>query len=151
MREPVTVEALLLSRDWRETEAGVEIVLWARTRASPVRARFTGVEPVMFVARELAAHADRRVARALTTPQGAPIDALYFRSQRRMIDERDRLRRLGQDAFESDVKPHERFLMERFITGALRLEGPAEPRKGVIHFVNPAIKTANVEVPLSSL
>lgn len=151
MREPVTIEALLLSRDWRETGAGVEIVLWARAAETPVRARFTGIEPVMFVPRELPAHADRRVGRPLTTPHGAPVDALYFRSQRRMIDERDRLRRLGHEAFESDVKPHERFLMERFITGALRLEGPAEPREGVLHFTNPAIKGASVTVPLSSL
>ena len=147
----LSIEALLLSRDWRETDAGVEIVLWGRTPETPVRARFTGIESVMFVPRELSAQADRRVARPLTTPHGTAVDALYFRSQRRLIDERDRLRRLGYEAFESDVKPHERFLMERFVTGAIRLQGPARVRSGVLHFHNPAIKRADVRVPLSIL
>jgi DNA polymerase-2 len=145
------IDAFLLSRDWRERESGIEVVLWARAAAMPVRARFSGLESVMFVPRGAGARADRRAERPLTTLQGAPVDALYFRSQRRLIEERDRLRGAGGVAFESDVKPHERFLMERFVNGALRLHGPGTLRRGVLHLENPSIQTVDVRVALSVL
>ncbi len=116
--------------------------MWARSADNPVRARFSGIESVMFVPRGSDARADRRSERDLTTPQGAPVDALYFRSQRAMIDERERIRALGGAVFESDVKPHERFLMERFVTGSLQLRGRPRMRGNVLTFDNPAIRTA---------
>lgn len=129
--------------------------MWARAADKPVRARFTGIESVMFVPRGSDARADRRAELPLTTPQGAPVDALYFRSQRSMIDERERIRALGGAAFESDVKPHERFLMERFVTGSLQLRGRPKLRGNVLTFDNPAIRSAQVpgvsSVPLALL
>jgi DNA polymerase-2 len=122
----------------------VEITLWARTPDNPVRARFTGIEAVMFVPRGSEARADRRAERELSTPQGTPVDALYFRSQRSLIDERERIRAVGGAAFESDVKPHERFLMERFVTGSLQLRGRPKLRGNVLTFDNPAIRRAEV-------
>jgi DNA polymerase II len=143
--------AFLLSREWREQNGGVEIVLWARSSESPVRARFSGLESVMFVPHGEHAESDRRSPRPLTTPHGTPVDALYFRSQRRLVDERDRIRTMGGAVFESDVKPAERFLMERFITGALKLQGPSIVRDGIRHFQNPTIQAADVRVALSML
>ncbi len=145
------VDAFLLSREWREADPGIEIVLWGRAAEIPVRARFSAQEAVMFVPRGAEARADRRAARPLTTLQGVPVDALYFRSQRRLVEERDRLRRAGGVALESDVKPQERFLMERFVTGSMRLAGAATARGGVLHFENPSIKTADFRPALSVL
>ncbi len=116
-----------------------------------MRARFSGIEAVMFVPRGAAARADRRAARPLAALHGGPVDALYFRSQRRLVEERDRIRAEGGAVFESDVKPHDRFLMERFVTGALSLRGEAAMRGGVLHFDNPSIRAATATVPLSVL
>ncbi len=146
-----TIDAFLLSREWRDADFGIEIVLWGRAAEGPVRARFTGQHAVMFVPRGTRARSDRRAERPLTTLQGQPIDALYFRSQRAMLDERDRLRAEGRVTLESDVKPHERFLMERFVTGSLRLQGEATLRDGVICFQNPSLTTTDVRPPLSIL
>ncbi|MEO7112687.1 MAG: DNA polymerase II [Polyangiaceae bacterium] len=151
MSEPGAIEALLFSREWRERDSGIEVVLWGRSSECPVRARFSGLESVMFVPHGEHAQADRRSSRPLTTPHGTPVDALYFRSQRRLIDERDRIRRMGGAVFESDVKPAERFLMERFITGALRLTGASMTRDGIRHFDNPKIQAADMRVTLSML
>ncbi|HEX3770662.1 MAG TPA: DNA polymerase II [Polyangiaceae bacterium] len=145
------MDAFLLSREWRDRDAGIEVVLWARAAEGPVRARLTGVEAVMFVPRDVDARADRRAARPLTTLQGTPVDALYFRSQRRLLEERDRIRSAGGAVYESDVKPQERFLMERFVHGALRFGGEGRRRNGVIHLENPTIQAADVRVPLSVL
>ena len=146
-----TIDAFLLSREWRDADSGVEITLWGRAAEGPVRARFTGQNAVMFVPRGTPARADRRVERPLATLQGAPIDALYFRSQRAMVDERNRLRALGSVTLESDVKPHDRFLMERFVTGSLRLHGEATLQDGVVCFQNPSVSAIDVRPPLSIL
>ena len=145
------IDAFLLSREWRDADDGVEIVLWARAKDAPIRVRLSRQEAVMFVPREAVTHAGRRVARPLTTLDGHPVDALYFRSQRALVDERERLRDAAELTFEADVKPSERYLMERFVTGALRVEGPVRERRGVLHFDNPRIKSADVRVDLSLL
>ena len=150
------IDAFLLSREWRDGDDGVEIVIWARAVEAPVRARIVRQEAVMFVRRdETRARAARRVPRALATLEGDPVDALYFRSQRALIDERDRLRgspsgRVAH-ALESDVKPADRFLMERFVTASMHLEGPSTERGGVLHFESPRIKAADMRPELSIL
>jgi DNA polymerase-2 len=149
--ESQSATAFLLTREWRDAESGVEVVLWGRASECPVRARFTGQEAVMFVPRNASARAPRRVPRPLATLRGEPVDALYFRSQRALLDERDSIRARGGVAFESDVKPTDRFLMERFITGAIALRGPARSHDGILHFHNPAIKAADVRPTLRLL
>src|SRR5262252_6389062 len=145
------VDAFLLSREWRDGDNGVEIVVWGRTADAPVRARFTGQEAVMFVPRHVTTHVGRRVERPLATLHGDPIDAVYFRSQRALLDERDRLRVSLNVALESDVKPSDRFLMERFVTGSMHIEGVARERRGVLSFENPRMKTTDFRAELSVL
>jgi len=145
------VDAFLLSREWRDAEDGVEIVLWARAQQGPIRVRLSRQEAVMFVLRDAVTEAGRRVARPLTTLDGRPVDALYFRSQRALVEERERLRDVAETTLESDVKPSERYLMERFVTGALHVEGAARERRGVLEFDNPRITAADARVDLSVL
>jgi DNA polymerase-2 len=148
---PRTLDAFLLSREWRDGGRGIEIVLWGRAEEGPVRVRLAGQEAVMFVPRGAEARATRRASPALTTLEGHPVDALYFRSQRALVDERERLRGGYGVTFEADVKPHERFLMERFVTGSMRVTGNASARDGVIHFENPSVKRADITPRLSVL
>jgi DNA polymerase II len=145
------VDACLLSREWRDGDDGLEIVLWGRAAEGPVRARFTRQEAVMFVPRWTSTHAGRRAERPLTTLEGDPVDAVYFRTQRALLDERDRLRAVGGTTLESDVKPSDRFLMERFVTASVALEGEARARRGVLHFENPRIKSSDFHAELSIL
>ena len=151
MPEVTHIDAFLLSREWRDGDAGIEIVIWARAKEGPVRARLTRQEAVMFVPRTMATHDGRRVERSLTTMHGQPVDALYFKSRRRMFDERDRLREEGKVALESDVKPSDRFLMERFVTGAIHFEGFARQRGGILYLENPKVTRSEAEVDLSLL
>lgn len=145
------VDAFLLSRQWRDADDGVEIVLWARSADQPVRVRLTRQEAVMFVPRTTVTFSGRRAARSLTTFDGRPVDAVYFRSQRALWDERARLRDSAHEALESDVKPSDRYLMERFVTGALHIEGAAYEQRGVLYFDNPKVKAGELDVGLSML
>lgn len=145
------VSAFLLAREWRDTDDGVEIVLWGRSGDAVVRARLPRQEPVMFVRRDAPANAARRAARPLATLDGRPVDALYFRGQRALQAERDRLRAAGHETLESDVKPADRFLMERFVTTGMTLEGPYRERRGVLHFDSPRVRAADVPTPRLSV
>lgn len=146
-----TLDAFLLSREWRDRSDGVELVLWARAADTPVRARFPGQEAVMFVPRHVETRAGRRRPRPLATLQGDPVDAVYFRSQRAMIDERERVRGAVGVALESDVKPADRFLMERFVTASMTLEGPGVERRGVLHLESPRITATDFRPRLTLL
>ncbi len=150
-QEEITTTAFLLSREWYDADRGVDIILWGRSASAPVRARFTRQESVMFVPRGAEARGARRAERPLATMRGEPVDAIYFDSQRAMLRERDRIRAELGVTLESDVKPHERFLMERFITGAFELRGKARERDGVLCFENPAITTTDAQPTLTLL
>ena len=149
--ETRSVDAFLLSREYRETDDGLEVVLWARAKEAPVRVVFTRLEAVMFVPCGARARGDRRAALPLTTLDGSPVDAVYFRSQRRLIDERDRIRASAGVVFESDVKPAERFLMERFITASAIVRGPSQMQDGALVFRNPSLKASDLRPTLSVL
>jgi len=151
MTGPGEIDAFLLSREWRDRNDGVELVLWARAADTPVCARFPGQEAVMFVTRHAETRNGRRRPRPLTTLRGEPVDAVYFRSQRAMIEERERLRGVLGVALESDVKPADRFLMERFVTASMTLQGDAVARRGVLYMENPRVRTADFRPRLSLL
>lgn len=52
-----------------------------------------------------------------------PMSALYLKSQRKLFDIRERLTQKDIRVTEADLKPTDRFLMERFITAAVSIEG----------------------------
>ncbi|HEY6460804.1 MAG TPA: DNA polymerase II, partial [Polyangiaceae bacterium] len=137
-----SIDAFLLSREWRDRDDGVEVVLWGRAVEVPVRVHLPRCESVMFVPQTTATRAGRRVSRPLRTFQGQPVDAVYFRSQRALLDERDRIRATLGTVLESDLKPSDRVLMERFITGPMTVEGECTLRDGVLRFEAPKIKAA---------
>jgi DNA polymerase-2 len=135
------LEAFLLSVEWRDGPRGLELTLWGTSAEGPVRAVITGQEAVFFVRRDVETHTGRRVPRALHTKLGAEVDAVYFSTQRALVQERDRLQGL---TLEADVKPSSRFLMERFINGGVRLTGAAKLEGGVLRFQNPQVVAADV-------
>ena len=81
-----------------------------------------------------------------------PVDAVYFQSQRTLMDERDRLQReSGRLPMEADVWPSDRFLMERFITGTMQIEGEPRRRRGVLEWYNPSLTPSDEPQSLSLL
>lgn len=146
-----SIEGFLLSRNWRDTPKGISMDLWIVTDSQPVCVTMTGQEVVMFVERGVPANASRRQALDLKSLAGTPVDALYFSQQSALTTERERLRRDGILPFEADVKPVERFLMERFVTGGLKVTGAAFEQAGVLHFANPRISNAEFVPRLSIL
>lgn len=105
----------------------------------------------MFVGADEAARASRRQAVELRSLVGKPMHALYFRRQRELVEQREQLRRAGIHPAEADIKPVERFLMERFITGGLVVTGEPREREGVLEFLNPRLSAGEHHPHLSLL
>ena len=138
---------LLLTRQWRDVGDGLELVFWAVSERGPVRVVVDDQKAVCFVARDAAPPgtdgAVPRLARRpleLATLDGAPVDGLYFRAQRDLAAAREALRGRGVTLYESDLKPSDRYLMERFVTAAFAVEGEARERDGYLEFRNPQLR-----------
>ena len=113
-----TLDAFLLTRSWHDHRDGLRLVFWCASERGPVRLRLTQQEAVMFVERHIPSEAGRRKPLELTSFFGRPVDALYFDTQRELARERERIRDTLGWTLKKNIKPDERFLMERFVTGA---------------------------------
>ncbi|MGK0367074.1 MAG: DNA polymerase-2 [Thermoproteota archaeon] len=74
---------------------------------------------------------------------GISVKALYFDSFFTALDVRKELEAKGIRTYEADVRPHERFLMERFIFGQVEFCGDCMEREGVNFYRNPLIRKTN--------
>ncbi len=141
----------LLTRHWRDTAAGLEVVLWAGGGEDrPARIHLRGQQAVCFIPRaitdeKIAALAQNYQRRRLKlkTLDGGDADAVYFSRQSDLLEFRRRAQHHGIALYESDVKPADRFLMERFITGAFTVHGEARHQDGFTVFTNPRLRRAS--------
>lgn len=131
-------QLFVLTREWRDLDDHTRLVFWGATAEGALRVVVPRSEPVFFVERDAPLGAGRRERVALRTLGGVPVDAVKFPSQRALVAERDRLRARGLTPFESDVKPSDRWLMERFVTGSMSVRGAAEPRGAWAELTSPA-------------
>ncbi len=146
--------AFLLSREWRDTSSGIEITLHCVSAVEgPIKAVIRGQRGVLFVPRHVETADGRRESKSLRTREGLDVDAVYFDSERALLRERDRLRSNLTVALESDVKPSDRFLMERFVTAGLSLRGKIRERRGsgVLSMIDPIVRPADVRPSLRML
>lgn len=136
---------LLLTRQWRDTDRGTQLVFWAASDRGPVRVVMPAQRPVCFVKRDADLRAvptqpaSRRPVE-LRTLANVPVDAIYFDRQGDLQTFRQQARTLGEFPLESDIKPHDRFLMERFVRAHAWLTGSATLRDGYLEFVAPRVR-----------
>jgi DNA polymerase-2 len=87
----------------------------------------------------------------LTSFDGKPVDALYFKTQTLLYKARKILQEKGIKTFEADLRPEERFLMERFIQGGIEFQGPCHSTGKILKFMDPKICKAEVHPCFSIL
>src|SRR5450830_838068 len=122
----------ILTRHWRDTAAGTEVDFWLATDDGPRHVRLAPQPSVAFVPteqREAAELLMRGESGAELRPlalhdfQHRPALGLYCRHYRQLQKLEKRLRQHGIDVYEADVRPQERYLMERFITAPVWFGG----------------------------
>ena len=120
------LDGFLLTRQWRDTAKGIELCFWISTKDGPVRLLIENEQAVCFTQRSTHLPLPNNVSRKplpLKSLDNHAIDALYFKQQRELNALREQLSYDKSKLFESEVKPTERYLMERFITASLTVKG----------------------------
>ena len=115
----------LLTREWRDRADGHRQIYWLSTDDKPLKVVVDNQQPVCFMAmkNEFAPKYAERKRLQLVSADGEPVDALYFKQYRQLRNWRRSASEQGVSLFESDIKPCDRFLMERFITAPLEVSG----------------------------
>ena len=125
-------QGFVLTRHWRDTPAGTEVSFWLATDQGPRLVRLPVQTSVMFIP-----EAHRKPLDWLLKGERdielRPLElldfhhrkvlGLYTRQHRQAMDVEKRLRAAGVDVYEGDVRPPERYMMERFITAPVWFGG----------------------------
>ncbi|MDC8760850.1 DNA polymerase II [Janthinobacterium fluminis] len=132
-------QGFLLTRHWRDTADGTEVDFWLATDDGPRHVRLPAQPSVAFIPAEQREQAEavlrgERGAElrplALNDFHHRPVLGLYCRQYRQLLKLEKRLRENGVDVYEADVRPPERYLMERFITAPACFGGQPGPDGG---------------------
>ena len=125
-------QGFVLTRHWRDSPAGTEVEFWLATDSGPRRIRLPLQPSVAFIpaAQRLQAesvlHDEKNVELKPLSLQDfdhRPVLGLYCRQHGQLMRLETALRRAGVEVFEADVRPPERYMMERFITAPVRFSG----------------------------
>ncbi|MFG6653387.1 DNA polymerase II [Scandinavium sp. M-37] len=125
-------EGFLLTRHWRDTPQGTEVSFWLATDNGPLQVTLAPQDSVAFIPelhrlqteRLLRGENDVRLAPlSLKDFHRQPVFGLYCRSHRQLMRLEKLLRAEGITVYEADIRPPERYLMERFITAPVWVEG----------------------------
>ena len=128
-------QGFVLTRHWRDTPAGTEVEFWLATDAGPRRVRLPHQPSVAFIpaeqreAAERLLHDEKNVELrplALQDFEHRPVLGLYCQQHGQLMRLETALNRNSVDVYEADVRPPERYLMERFITAPVRFSGTSD-------------------------
>lgn len=135
---PLKKQGFLLTRHWRDTATGTEVSFWLATDEGPFHIRLAPQPSVAFMPVEQREQAEAvlRGERSielrplsLSDFHRRPVLGIYCRQYRQLLGLEKRLRENGVDVYEADVRPPERYLMERFITAPVWFSGQSSPGK----------------------
>ncbi|MGA6097612.1 DNA polymerase II [Stutzerimonas marianensis] len=125
-------QGFVLTRHWRDTAAGTEVEFWVATDAGPRRIRVHVQPSVAFLPAAQRREAERLLAGErdvelrplnLADFNHRPVLGLYCKQHRQLMSLDKRLRAAGVEVYEADIRPPERYLMERFITAPVSFLG----------------------------
>ncbi|MGF6188813.1 DNA polymerase II [Serratia sp. 2723] len=125
-------QGFLLTRHWRDTPTGTEVEFWLATDSGPQRLRLAPQTSVAFIPAaqrqraELLLREERHIELKplpLQDFHSRPVMGLYCRQHRQLIKLEKLLKEGGVNIFEADIRPPERYLMERFITAPVWFNG----------------------------
>ena len=125
-------QGFVLTRHWRDTPAGTEVEFWLATDAGPRRIRLPHQPSVAFIPAtqreqaETVLRGEKNVELrplALLDFEHRPVLGLYCQQHGQLMRLETALRKSGVEVFEADIRPPERYMMERFITAPVVFGG----------------------------
>ena len=129
---PTELRGFLLTRNWRDLPEGTEIEYWLATDQGPKKVLLKQQTSVAFLPAQYRAAAQVLLASlqglevkelGLKTFGQEPVLGVYARRFRDLGKLARALQPQGIPLYEADVRPHDRYLMERFITAGVLVDG----------------------------
>lgn len=137
----------ILTRHWRDTKDGSDIELWLATESGARRILVTGQRNVAFVRAAVRTQVEALIRNEsgvelaplpMKTFEQEPVLGLYTRGYRALLKLEKRLAKEGVELLEADIRPDDRYLMERFITASVVVE--MESNGDTATLVNPRLR-----------
>ncbi len=145
------MKAFLLTRQWRDTPQGITLELWFAGECGPVLVEIPKQESVFFI-READVLRFKKIiqkthasfvrvgdARFLNFHNDTVVPC-YFTSQRVAREYEQKLAGVNITVWEADIRPPQRYLMERFITGGVDIQGEVQKKESYFHAKSPQLK-----------
>ena len=153
---PIQRKGFILTRRWNDAPAGTEIEYWLATDAGPFKVLLTGQSSVAFVETRFRTVVEAQLAGIpgmelrdleLKTLQQGPVLGVYARHFRQLGQLARKLQPHNVPLLEADVRPHDRYLMERFITAGVLVEedGRLKPEPDY----RPVLKVVSLDIETS--
>jgi DNA polymerase-2 len=152
------MQGFILTRHWRDTRDGTEIEFWLATDEGPRKITLTSQPSVAFAEAGLRAAIEPLLEDLrgidlrelpLKTFQHEPAVGVYATHYKQLLALDKKLRERGIPLYEADIRPPERFLMERFITAGVEVDGerlrPAPEYRPKLKMVSLDIETSAYE------
>jgi DNA polymerase-2 len=121
----------LLTRHWNDTPTGIRLDFWLVSEHGPIHVSIPNQKAIFFIRTE----DSDQIATLLKTMglmsikpldlqsfRFEPMSGVYFDSQQKLYRARDLLKQNNLSCYESDIRPADRYLMERFITAPVSIE-----------------------------
>ena len=133
MYRSTVTNAFLLTRQWLDTADGIQLEFWFSTELGACKRIITQQKAIFFIQQQdikaVQQLLPKRIAceikpLQLKTFEQQPVAGVYFNTQSQLYQARDLLQQQGIRCFESDIRPTDRYLTERFITGPVTFNDP---------------------------
>ena len=125
------IPGFLLTRQWQDTPQGIRLDFWISTEQGALEVSVHQQKSIFFVAQKNAAEIENLMQGpgaiemkplALRKFDGSAVSGVYFNSQQQLYRSRDLLAQHSIACYESDIRPTDRFLTERFITASVDID-----------------------------
>jgi DNA polymerase II len=168
--EGITRCGFILTRHWEATPRGTVVSLWLATDEGPLEVCLPPRPSVAFLPAEQRGRAEAVLAGdteagrsvelrdlALRDFHHRPVLGLYCADYRQLLRLERRLRGAGVELFEADIRPPERYLMERFITAPVAVTGKPDGQGGLVEArlrpapdYRPRLRTVSLDIETSA-
>jgi len=140
-RSVVQSSGFLLTRRAFDGKQGLQIHLWLKGKNGPIRLVIEDELAVFFIEESCAQKAEQALLEAniplvlrrevpLKSFGQEPVQAFYFKFLRDFYAARECLGQLFIKCYEDDIRPDDRYLMERFITAGITFSGVQVSNEG---------------------
>lgn len=135
------IQSFILTSNYIDRNDGLDIILDVITPYGSTSLIFNNERSVFFI-ESAVDHSSLDFVEVKTLPlktiNEQSVKAIYFKNFQQSQFAKDKLEALGHRTYEADIRPHERFLMERFIFGSLEFEADSAQIKS--KYTNPSVR-----------